>query len=199
MSLAIAGNHIIFKVCLICGFDTLNYANRPRHQGPCFRCPECDSYTFVITCSECMFENSPECPLTQLLDTEYGIHNEDGDEEELCERLWRVNWEQEDEDVEKEECSYSADFAEEQSCKLATSSFGKEKQQDNHAEQGAPLEDTSKNYINKKDTKRTTPNWKTQSRITTTRTVERPQRRCVPSLPPRTMLNLRARVYEYYR
>jgi hypothetical protein len=59
-----------------------------------------------------MFENSLECPLTQLLDTKYGIYKEDGDEE-LRERLWRGNWVQEDEDFEKEECSNSADFAEE--------------------------------------------------------------------------------------
>jgi hypothetical protein len=112
MRLAIVGDYIIFKVCLKCGFDTFKYANRPRHKGPCFRCPKFESYTFVITCSECMFENSLECPLTQLLDTKYGIHKEDGDEE-LRERLWRGNWVQEDEDFEKEECSNSADFAEE--------------------------------------------------------------------------------------
>ncbi len=74
-----------------------------------------------------------ELSVDTLLDTKYGIHKEDGDEE-LRERLWQGNWEQEDEDAEKEEYLYSGDFAEEQSCKLATSSLGKEKQQDNHAE-----------------------------------------------------------------
>lgn len=116
-----------------------------------------------------MFENSPECPLTQLLDRKYGIHKECGDDQEPCGGPWHRNWEQEGEDDEKDECSYSADFAEEQSCKLATSSFEKEKQQDNHEEQAAPHEDTRKKYINQEDTKTNDTkledtNWKTPTR-----------------------------------
>jgi hypothetical protein len=172
MSLAIAGDDIIFKVCLKCGFDILKYANRARHQGPCFRCPECKSYTFVITCSECMFENSPECPLTQLLGRKHGIYKEDGDEEELRGRPCRSNWEQEGEVDEKEERSYSADFAEEQSCKLSTprseKKGGKTTTQSKRHLMKTPVRNTS----NRTTPKRTAPLWKTQSRKTTTRTVQ---------------------------
>ncbi len=94
--------------------------------------------------------------MTQLLGRKYGIYKEDSDEEELRGRPCRRNWEQEGEVDEKEERSYSADFAdfaEEQSCKLSTSSFGKERQQDNHAEQAASHEDTGKKYIKQEDTK----------------------------------------------
>jgi hypothetical protein len=94
-----------------------------------------------------------ECPLTQLLERMLEIHEADGDDEELSGRPRRRSWEQDSKDDKEEECSQSADFAEEQSREVAASSFRKGEQQEHHAEQAAPHEDPSQKYINQEETK----------------------------------------------
>jgi hypothetical protein len=97
MSTPPAGDHIIFKVCINCAFDTLQYPDRPRHRGPSCRCPECGVYSFVIACSECLFENSAECPLTQLLNRKHDVHEGEIEDEGPRGRPWECSWEKEDE------------------------------------------------------------------------------------------------------
>ena len=59
-------DHIIYKQCISCGFNTRNKPNGYR-EGLGYFCPTCHTPNFHITCSLCKFESSDDCPLTQLL------------------------------------------------------------------------------------------------------------------------------------
>jgi hypothetical protein len=103
MSTPLAGDHVIFKVCINCGFDTLQYPGRPRHRGPSCRCPECEAYSFVIACSECLFESSAECPLTQLLNRKHEVHEGEIENEGPRGRPLKCSWEKEGERVSEDD------------------------------------------------------------------------------------------------
>jgi hypothetical protein len=75
----------------------------------------------MIACSECLFENSAECPLTRLLNRKHEVHEGEIENEGPRGRPMTCSWEKEGESVSEDD-------------KVSGSSRNKSSNDDNHAE-----------------------------------------------------------------